>query len=161
MKKTVWYSIMLIVMLVLAACSGESASAPKNSDGSKDEGSAASSETFTFATTSDAVGLSPILTNDSMSANVIEHVYDTLFTRNPETKEIEPKLAESYEIKDDLTWVFKLKEGIKFHDGTPFNAEAVKYTFDKLRDPATAAPRASLLEPVDTITVIDENTVRN
>ncbi len=159
MKKTVWYSIMLIAMLVLSACSGESASAPKNSDGSKDKGSAASSETFTFATTSDAVGLSPTLTNDSMSANVIEHVYDTLFVRNPETKEIEPKLAESYEIKDDLTWVFKLKEGIKFHDGTPFNAEAVKYTFDKLRDPATAAPRASLLEPVDTITVIDENTL--
>ena len=156
MKKTLWMAIMLITMLALAACSGESASAPKESDGSS---SGASNETFTFASTSDAVGLSPILTNDSMSANVIEHVYDTLFSRNPETKEIEPKLAESYENTAENTWVIQLKEGVKFHDGTPFNAEAVKYTFDKLRDPATAAPRASLLEPVDVITVIDENTV--
>jgi len=156
MKKTLWIAIMLITMLALAACSGESASAPKESD---DLSSDSSNETFTFASTSDAVGLSPILTNDSMSANVIEHVYDTLFSRNPETKEIEPKLAESYENTDENTWVIKLKEGVKFHDGTPFNAEAVKYTFDKLRDPATAAPRASLLEPVDVITVIDENTV--
>ena len=156
MKKTLWIAIMLITMLALAACSGESASAPKESD---DLSSGSSNETFTFASTSDAVGLSPILTNDSMSANVIEHVYDTLFSRNPETKEIEPKLAESYENTDENTWVIKLKEGVKFHDGTPFNAEAVKYTFDKLRDPATAAPRASLLEPVENITVIDENTV--
>ncbi len=158
MKKTIWYLMMLIAMLVLTACSGESASAPKDAGDAKGE-SSVNDETFTFATTSDVVGLSPILTNDSMSANAIEHVYDTLFQRNPETKEIEPKLAESFENIDELTWVIKLREGIKFHDGTPFNAEAVKYTFDKLRDPATAAPRASLLEPVDEITVVDENTV--
>ena len=159
MKKTVWLSLMLLVLLVLSACGGgESASAPKESDGSGSDDSA-SNETFTYASTSDAAGLSPILTNDSVSANITEHVYEKLFERNIDTMEIEPKLAESYENPDENTWVIKLKEGIKFHDGTPFNAEAVKYTFDKLRDPATAAPRASLLEPVDTITVIDENTV--
>jgi peptide/nickel transport system substrate-binding protein len=163
MKKIVWLSLVLMMLLVLAACGGgESASAPKESDKESDgsaSGDSASNETFTYASTSDVVGMSPILTNDSVSANITEHVYEKLFERNIETMEFEPQLAESYEIKDDNTWVIKLKEGIKFHDGTPFNAEAVKYTFDKLRDPATAAPRASLLEPVDTITVIDENTV--
>lgn len=158
MKKIVWYPIVLMVMLVLAACSGESASAPKDSDG-KSSGGSASNETFTYASTSDAVGLSPILMNDAVSANITEHVYEQLFTRNGDTQEFEPLLAESYENPDENTWVIKLKEGIKFHDGTPFNAEAVKYTFDKLRNPATAAPRASLLEPVDTITVLDEHTV--
>lgn len=162
MKKSWLLVVLFIVSIVLAACSGgESASAPKDTEGSS-EGKSSSSigdKTFTYASTSDVVGLSPILMNDSPSANVTEQVYEQLFQRNVETMEIEPKLAESYETPDENTWVIKLKEGIKFHDGTPFNAEAVKYTFDKLRDPATAAPRASLLEPVDTINVLDEYTV--
>lgn len=158
MKKKWLFILLFVVSIVLAACSGgESASAPKENGGS---GSDISGKTFTYATTTDAVGLSPIMTNDSPSANVIEQVYETLFQRNSETLEIEPKLAESYENPDENTWIFKLKEGVQFHDGTPFNAEAVKYTFDKLRDPATGAPRASLLESVEEITVEDEYTVK-
>ncbi|WP_019414252.1 ABC transporter substrate-binding protein [Paenisporosarcina sp. TG20] len=165
MKKNVWLTLLLLVLLFLTACSsGESASAPPKENSKEDtkepeKAESTSNETFTYASTSDVVGMSPILTNDSVSANITEHVFEKLFERNDDTKEIEPRLAESFENTDENTWVIKLKEGIKFHDGTPFNAEAVKYTFDKLRDPATAAPRASLLEPVDTITVIDENTV--
>lgn len=158
MKKKWLFILLFVVSIVLAACSGgESSSAPKENGGS---GSDISGDTFTYATTTDAVGLSPTMTNDSPSANVIEQVYETLFQRNSETLEIEPKLAESYENPDENTWIFKLREGIQFHDGTPFNAEAVKYTFDKLRDPATGAPRASLLESVEEITVEDENTVK-
>lgn len=152
MKKTIWLTILLIISVILSACSGDSSSATTG-------GSSKGDQSLTYASTSDAVGLSPILTNDSASASVIEQVYETLFNRNPETGEVEPSLAESYESPDANTWVIKLKEGVVFHDGTPFNAEAVKYTFDKLRDPATAAPRASLFEPVDTITVVNENTV--
>ena len=153
MKKSLWFAILLIVSIVLSACSGDSSSAKNGGS------SLAGDQTLTYASTNDAVGLSPIMTNDSASSSVIEQVYETLFNRNPETGEVEPNLAESYETPDANTWVFKLKEGINFHDGTPFNAEAVKYTFDKLRDPATAAPRASLLEPVEAITVVDENTL--
>jgi peptide/nickel transport system substrate-binding protein len=148
-----WLMTMIALMLVVAAgCSSESSG---DSGGSGEE----VKQEITYATTSDVVGLSPIETNDSVSSAVNEQVYETLFTRNSETMEVEPLLAESYETPDDKTWVFKLKEGVKFHDGTPFNAEAVKYTFDKFRDPETAAPRASLLEPVESVTVIDELTV--
>ena len=160
MKKHWLLLLTLIGVLILGACSGGS-TIPEGQEGSGSDSEPASegAKEVIYASTSDAVGLSPTMTNDSVSSNVMTQMYENLFERNPETMELEPKLAESYENTDDLTWVIKLKEGITFHDGTPFNAEAVKYSFDKLRDPATGAPRASLLEPIDTVTAIDETTV--
>ena len=160
MKKNWLALITIISMLLLAACGGGSSSKSSgNASGNASEGKSKSIDTFTYASLTDAVGLSPIMTNDSASANVTDEVYETLFKRDPKTNEIKPLLAESYENPDDKTWVIKLKKGIKFQDGTDFNAESVKYTFDKLRDPKTAAPRASLLASVDTIKVVDDYTV--
>jgi peptide/nickel transport system substrate-binding protein len=159
LKKKHFFSMLVFLFMisaVLAGCGGKSAS---NSGGSSSQGKGNAAQELTYATTSDVVGLSPILTNDSVSAAVINQIYETLFVRDPKTMEIVPHLAESYETLDDKTWVIKLKKGIKFHDGTDFNAEAVKYTFDKLRDPKTAAPRASLLEPVESVEVKDDYTV--
>jgi peptide/nickel transport system substrate-binding protein len=156
MKKNWLALITVLSMLLLAACGGNSSS---KSGENASEGKSKTIDTFTYASLTDAVGLSPIMTNDSASANVTDQVYETLFKRNEKTNEIEPLLAESFENPDENTWVIKLKKGIKFHDGTDFNAEAVKYTFDKLRDPKTAAPRASLMAPVDKINVIDDYTV--
>ncbi|ANU27328.1 glutathione ABC transporter substrate-binding protein [Planococcus versutus] len=158
MNKKWLFLLALIGLLILGACSEstipEGTESGKTSSSSESEG-----QEVIYASTTDAVGLSPIMTNDSVSSSVMSQIYENLFERNPETMELEPKLAESYENPDELTWVIKLKEGIEFQDGTPFNAEAVKYTFDKLVDPATAAPRASLLEPIDTVTAVDETTV--
>ncbi|MFD1337123.1 glutathione ABC transporter substrate-binding protein [Oceanobacillus iheyensis] len=151
MKKSYVLICLFVVMMITAACGNESSSG-------KEENTDVPQE-ITYASTSDAAGLSPIDTNDSVSSNVTYQVYETLFVQNPETMEIEPLLAESYENPDDNTWVIQLKEGITFHDGTPFNAEAVKYTFEQLKDPDRAAPRASLLAPVSSIEVEDEYTV--
>ncbi|HEX6923505.1 MAG TPA: glutathione ABC transporter substrate-binding protein [Bacillales bacterium] len=152
-------AIFLTISMVLAGCGGSESggSASKGTSGGESGGD--SPQTLTIATTSKVVGLSPIKTNDSVSSAVIGQIYETLFTRDPETMEIKPLLAKSYETPDNKTWIIHLKKGIKFQDGTPFNAKAVKYTFDKFMDPETAAPRASLLEPVKSIKVKDEYTV--
>mgnify|MGYP003814257195 FL=1 len=148
-------SVLFFIGLVLTGCSNQSS----ESSSGKSSGKSNTPQEITYASTSKVVGLSPIMTNDSVSANVITQIYETLFVKDPDTMEIKPNLAESYENPDPKTWVIHLRKNIKFTDGTPFNAEAVKYTFDKLRDPKTGAPRASLLAAVDTITVKDDYTV--
>ncbi|MED1202746.1 glutathione ABC transporter substrate-binding protein [Heyndrickxia acidicola] len=148
-------SAITISSMALAGCSSSTSS---SASGNTNSASTVPQE-ITYATTTDAVGLSPIQTNDNASAHVIDQVYETLFKRNPQTMAIEPDLAVSYTNPDPLTWIIKLRKGVKFQDGTPFNADAVKYDFDKFRDPKTAAPRASLLASIDTVTVQDPYTV--
>lgn len=79
---------------------------------------------------------------------------------------IQPLLATSWKRVDDLTWEFKLREGVSFHNGEPFNAAAVKFTFDRLLDPATESPQSFLWAPSDLssglekVEVVDDTTVR-
>ena len=77
------------------------------------------------------------------------------------TGEFVPSLAERWEVSEDgLNYTFTLKQGVKFHDGTPFNADAVKFAFDRIADPATQSKRAvNLIGPYDSATVEDEFTV--
>jgi peptide/nickel transport system substrate-binding protein len=123
-------------------------------------GASAGAATFTYAAQADAVGLSPILTNDSVSAVAERHIYENLVKRDPTTNELVPWLATSWETPDATTWIFHLRQGVKFQDGTPFNAEAVKFTFERIMDPKVGAPRASLLTPIQSIDVVDDATVK-
>jgi peptide/nickel transport system substrate-binding protein len=97
---------------------------------------------------------------------ILVNVYDGLVRYKDETLEPEPALAESWEISDDgLTYTFRLREGISFHDGTPFNAEAVKFNFDRMLDENNPFhdtgpfPLAFFFQAVDTVTAQDDTTV--
>lgn len=71
-----------------------------------------------------------------------------------------PRLALSWETPDDcMTWIFHLRPNVRFHDGTPFNAEAVKFHFDRHLDPETASQKTERLKDIESIEVHDELTV--
>ena len=87
---------------------------------------------MTFGTASDPVVLDGALVSDGESLRVIDQIFETLVGLEPGTTEIVPELAESWEASDDgLEWTFTLKDGVTFHDGEPFNAEAVCFNFDR------------------------------
>ena len=89
-------------------------------------------QALTFAQGADPRGLDPALVDDGESSKPIVQMYEGLTQFGDSNTEVEPCLAESWEISDDgLTYTFKLKQGVKFHDGTDFNAEAVKYNIDR------------------------------
>ena len=92
--------------------------------------------TLIFGRGGDSVGLDPAHEKDGESFKVCENIYDRLVQYKDESTEIEPALAESWESSEDgLTWRFNLRKGVKFHDGTPFNAEAVLFSLNRQHDP--------------------------
>jgi peptide/nickel transport system substrate-binding protein len=86
--------------------------------------------------TSDAINLDPARVTDSESAEVTEQIFDHLVRFKPDSAEIEPGLATSWSVSGDgRVWTFNLRTGVRFHDGTPFDADAVVFSFDRQRDP--------------------------
>jgi peptide/nickel transport system substrate-binding protein len=86
-------------------------------------------------------------------------IYETLVQADPGFN-IKPRLAVSWENPDEKTYVFHLKKGVKFHDGTDFNAEAVKWNIERVMDPDFASPQRKLIEPyVESVEIKDDYTV--
>jgi ABC-type transport system substrate-binding protein len=91
--------------------------------------------TLVFARGEDSVGLDPARQTDGESFAVTNNLYDTLVRFKRETTEIEPALAESWNVTPDgLTYTFHLRKGVSFHGGEPFNADAVLFSFLRQMD---------------------------
>jgi peptide/nickel transport system substrate-binding protein len=88
-------------------------------------------------------------------------VYDTLVYRHPQQLNFVPGLAERWEMSSDgLSWTFYLRQGVKFHDGEPFNAQAVGVNLDRITNPDIASGKArALLGPYTGYTIVDEYTI--
>jgi peptide/nickel transport system substrate-binding protein len=86
-------------------------------------------------------------------------IYNNLVTFDRDLSII-PDLAESWETSEDgLVWTFRLREGVKFHDQTPFNAQAVEAHIQRIQDPETASPNANLWAHITNVAVVDDNTI--
>lgn len=90
--------------------------------------------TFTFGEFGDPVKLDSAVVTDGISFRVTRQGCENLLEFVPGTTQVGPGLAKSWSVSDDgLVWTLGLEEGVMFHDGTPFNAEAVKWNFDRWR----------------------------
>jgi len=152
---------LLTLMLTLVGCASEpsnSADGQGNNDNTKKTGEAGGE--LKLAVLSDATKLDPHKGTDIPSANVYHgKIYEGLVKQDKNMK-VQPALATEWEQINDKTWEFKLREGVKFHDGTEFTAEAVKRTFERILDPETASPRKKLFEMITEIKVVDQYTVQ-
>ena len=107
----------------------------------------------------EVAGLGPDDTGPDVHWVMIANIHNALFELNPMLV-LEPILAESYEVAEDgLTYTFKLRQGVKFHDGTEFTAKDVKYTYDFYRDPENATSIAGSFLGVDSVETPDDYTV--
>ena len=88
--------------------------------------------TLIFGRGGDSITLDPAQLTDGESAKVCDMLYDTLIQYRDDTTEIAPALAETWESSaDGLTWTFYLRQGVQFHDGTPFDADAVVFSLSR------------------------------
>jgi peptide/nickel transport system substrate-binding protein len=109
----------------------------------------------------EAQTLDPAQAQDYFSARIIANIYEGLVKFKPGTVEVEPCLATGWEISPDgLRWIFKLRSGVTFHDGTPFNADTVKLSIDRqLNKKETRNTAALFLGMIESVQVIDQLTV--
>jgi peptide/nickel transport system substrate-binding protein len=104
--------------------------------GGQGGGGGAGSDTFVFGRGADSVSLDPVNATDGESLRVTRQIFDGLLDFAPETTDVIPALATEIPEPEDggRSYTFKLRDGVEFHDGAEFNAEAVKFNFDRWRD---------------------------
>lgn len=133
MRKKVLPLLLALALAVLSACGG----------GSRDGGQAAAPEqVITIAVSGDPTTLDPHKSFNGFVFTVTNQIYETLLFRAADGS-LQPRLATEWTPVDETTWEFKLREGVKFSDGSPFNAEAVKFSLERLADPDRTGRAAS------------------
>ncbi len=125
------------------------------------EGNPTPGGTLTLGYLAEPPIMDPRVSGSAEATNLMLNLFDTLVTLDRESGDLKPGLALSWDgSPDGKSFTFKLQTGVKFHDGTPFNAAAVKYTYDSIVDPALKSLSAiGALGPYDSATVIDDQTV--
>lgn len=157
-----YMALVAVLVMVLSGCgaAGGSTNSTAQASGGGQTGQAEGGNlTFALATSPDT--LDPHRSGLAVTVRAIRTIYDNLVVQLPDGS-IKPWLATEWSVSEDgKSYTFKLREGVKFHDGTPFNAEAVKYNLDRVIDPATkAANSLALIRPYSSSEVIDEYTIK-
>ena len=163
--KMLFVSLLCIVMVLSLALTGCTSSNTENgssevpSNTVEEASGAGEVTTLTIAEALQPSSLDIATEYEAAAMAVNRVVYERLVQYDKDTTEIAPELATSWEVSDDsMEWTFHLREGVKFHDGTPFNSEAVKYSFERTLN-INQGP-AWMISSIDKIETPDEYTVK-
>lgn len=162
-KKHLLVTLLALSVAFTTALTGCSSNQEVN--GTKNESKSAATapkegKTLIIARLSDANNLDPHFISSINAASVVHHkVYEGLVQRD-NNMEFQPMLATEWKQIDDVTWEFKLRQGVTFHDGTPFNAASVQKTIERVLDKNVASPRANLFKMIKEVKALDDYTVQ-
>lgn len=114
--------------------------------------------TILIAKDQEAVGFDPHKVPAASSIQIYQHIYNSLVEMNSEG-EIVPELATSWTIKDDVVYMFKIRKGVKFHNGREMTSDDVKYSFERILNPETASIAYSYFNKIKEIKAPDPYTI--
>jgi len=106
----------------------------------------------------EAATMDPHLSGSKIDRQVYHNIYEPIVTLDAKLG-IKPGLAESWTQPDARTLVFKLRRGVKFHDGTDFNAEAAKFNFERMKNEPKSVRKGEVAN-IDTVEVVDSHTIK-
>lgn len=165
-----WLTTTVAASALVLALGMASATAQETLDPKAKQGGA-----ITITYKDDVATLDPAIGYDWQNWSMIKSLFDGLMDYEPGTTKLRPELAESYEISPDgKTFTFKLRKGVKFHNGREMTAEDVKYSLDRVTNPKTQSPGAGFFasingyedvaggksESLSGVTVVDPSTVK-
>lgn len=145
-----WINLLLSFTAAIAAsnCGGKDSGSPKASDGKTID-----QRVLTISQGSDVLTMDPHYKNESPTLAVLGNIFDPLTDVSGDLK-LMPALAESWVSKNPLLWEFKLRKGVKFHNGNTFDAEDVRYTVLRARDWPPSRQRAEVAN-IKEVKIID------
>jgi len=146
-------SIGASLALLLSACSGGQSNSPAEPAGEPVRGG-----TLTYAFNTEAQSVDPVTCGVGIGLGPCQAIYGALMNYNLESREFQPGMAESLTTEDSKVWTLKLRPGLQFTDGTPFDAEAVAFNWNRVLDPALLSPSAPAASGI-TWEVVDPTTI--
>ena len=149
-KKHTWIkTVPLLAVALTLFCSGEVFAATPKSGGTLRVGM--------YRVIKD---LQPNINQGASTYLVQQNVYDNLLGFAPPNGTFDPELAVSWDIVDPITYVFHLRKGVVFHDGSKFDAEDVKYSIERMMNPKSGATLAKQLTGIQSVTILDSHRVQ-
>lgn len=169
-KYSVLLAILLSLALVFTGCGSKSVEEEKpNQEPAKAEDKSeepakapeeklAAEQVLVYGSDAEPAGLDPHKVPAHASVRIYTKIYDSLVKTDKDMNYV-PNLAKSWETPDNTTYIFKLRDNVKFHNGRKMTAEDVKYSFERIMNPDTASIAKSYFSKVKEINVIDEYTI--
>ena len=150
--------VVVLFSLLLAGCGGGGEGEKQSADGEQQ-----TDYTLVVGMKNSILTLDPAMHRDRETETVIRNMFDGLVTRTTDM-EIVPELAESWEATSPTEWIFKIREGVTFHNGEKLDAEDVAFTFSRILTEEAidgqTSPRKGLLGTVETVEKVDDYTVK-